>query len=53
VIVVIDAEPTIAQAISLAINQSGSVEINLTPLITSAELDQARAKLPDYRAPGA
>jgi uncharacterized protein with GYD domain len=53
VIVVIDAEPTIAQAISLAINQSGSVEINLTPLITSAELDQARGKLPDYRAPGA
>jgi uncharacterized protein with GYD domain len=53
VIVVLDAEPAAAQAISLAVNQSGSVELSLTPLITSAELDEARGKLPDYRAPGA
>jgi uncharacterized protein with GYD domain len=53
VIIIVDAEPTATQAISLAINQSGSVELTITPLITSAELDQARRKLPDYRAPGA
>ena len=52
VIVVIDAEPASAIAISMAINQSGAVKLTTTPLLTSAEMDQARAKLPQYRAPG-
>jgi uncharacterized protein with GYD domain len=52
VIVLIDADASAAAAISLAVNQSGSVELSTTPLLTAAEMDEARAKVPDYRAPG-
>ncbi|MCP2242321.1 GYD domain-containing protein [Lentzea aerocolonigenes] len=52
VIVLIDADVSAAAAISLAVNQSGSVELSTTPLLTAADMDEARAKVPDYRAPG-
>jgi uncharacterized protein with GYD domain len=52
VIVIVEAEPAAALAISLAVNQSGSVQLTTTPLLTAAEMDQARALLPQYRAPG-
>jgi len=53
VLIIVDAEPSAAIAISLAVNQSGAVELSTTPLMTSAELDEARGRLPAYRAPGA
>ncbi|WP_158843535.1 GYD domain-containing protein [Saccharothrix deserti] len=53
VIVVIDADPSAAAAMSLVINQSGSVQIRTTPLLTAAEMDEARTRIPDYRVPGA
>ena len=52
-IVLIDAEPAEAVAFSLAINQTGAVHLTTTPLLTSAEMDEARGRLPQYRAPGA
>ncbi|ONI80445.1 hypothetical protein ALI22I_44860 [Saccharothrix sp. ALI-22-I] len=53
VIVLVDAEPSAAAAISLSVNQSGSVQLSTTALLTAAEMDEARTRLPDYRAPGA
>jgi uncharacterized protein with GYD domain len=41
-----------ATAVSLLINASGAVSLNLTPLITVEEVDAAAAKTPSYRAPG-
>src|SRR5438132_13632976 len=52
VLVIIDATPEAAVALSLAVNQSGGVQLTTTPLLTAAEMDQARAGLPQYRAPG-
>jgi uncharacterized protein with GYD domain len=42
-----------ATALSLLINSSGAVSINLVPLMTPEEVDQALTKTPTYRAPGA
>lgn len=42
-----------ATALSLMINASGAVTVNLTPLMTPADVDGAVAKTPSYRAPGA
>ncbi len=42
-----------AVAVSLLINSSGSVEISLTPLLTTEDIDAAAAKNPSYRPPGA
>ena len=53
VIVIVDAAPDAAVAISLAVIQSGAVQLTTTPLLTAAEMDQARARLPQYRPPGA
>jgi uncharacterized protein with GYD domain len=53
VILLIDADASAAAALSLAVNQSGSVQLSTTPLLTAAEMDEARAKIPNYRAPGA
>lgn len=53
VYLIVDADQATAVAISLAVNQSGAVELSTTPLLTAAEMDQARAKLPTYRPPGA
>ena len=52
-IIIVEAEPAAALAFSLAINQSGTVHLTITPLLTSAEVDEARGRLPQYRAPGA
>ncbi len=52
VFLIVDADQATAVAISMAVNQSGSVEVSTTPLLTAAEMDQARAKVPQYRAPG-
>ena len=41
-----------ATAVSLIINSSGAVSINLTPLMTAEDVDAAVAKTPSYRAPG-
>ena len=53
VVVIIDAEPAAAVALSMAVNQSGAVRLNTTPLLTSAEMDAARSQVPQFRAPGA
>jgi uncharacterized protein with GYD domain len=42
-----------ATALSLMINSSGAVNLNLTPLMTPEDVDAAVAKHPAYRAPGA
>jgi uncharacterized protein with GYD domain len=52
VVIIVDAEPTAAVAISLAVNQTGAVRLNTTPLLSSAEMDAARSEMPQYRAPG-
>jgi uncharacterized protein with GYD domain len=41
-----------AAAVSLLINASGAVSLNLTPLMTPEDVDAAVAKTPSYRAPG-
>ncbi len=51
-IAIVDAEPAAVIASSLAINGSGAVHLTTTPLLTSAEMDEARSRLPQYRAPG-
>ena len=54
VVVIIDAEPAAAVALSMAVNQSGAVSrLTTTPLLTSAEMDAARSQVPQFRAPGA
>ncbi len=41
-----------ATAVSLLINSSGAVTLNLVPLMTPEDVDTAVAKAPKYRAPG-
>lgn len=41
-----------AAAFGLAVNQSGSVRVTTTPLLTAQETDQALTQNVDYRAPG-
>ena len=41
-----------ATALSLAINQSGAVQLRTHVLITPEEIDQATKRSVDYRAPG-
>jgi uncharacterized protein with GYD domain len=41
-----------ATALSLLINASGKVAVNLTPLMTAEDVDAAAAKTPAYRSPG-
>ncbi len=41
-----------AVALSATINASGEVTINLRPLVTAEEVDQAVKKMPKYRPPG-
>lgn len=41
-----------ATAVSLMINATGAVTINLTPLMTVEDVDAAMAKSPSYRPPG-
>ena len=53
IVIIIDAEPAAAVAISMAVNQSGAARVNTTPLLTSAEMDAARSQVPQYRTPDA
>ena len=41
-----------ANALSLAINQSGAVRVKTTVLLTPEEIDQAIARQVEYRPPG-
>ncbi len=41
-----------ATALSLLINSSGAISLNLTPLMTPEDVDAASKKSPTYRAPG-
>jgi uncharacterized protein with GYD domain len=41
-----------AAAVSLMINASGAVRLQLTPLMTPEDLDEAARKTPAYRPPG-
>ena len=52
VLVIIDGDEPTAIAFSLALNQSGAVELSTVPLLTAEQMDAARTRLPDYRAPG-
>ena len=51
-IVDVDDEAT-ALALSLAVNASGAVTVELVPLITPKQMDEATKKSVSYRAPGA
>ncbi len=42
-----------ATALSLMINSSGAVSVDLTPLMTPEDVDAAMTKAPSYRPPGA
>ncbi len=52
-VLICDADAASAVALSLTVNSSGAYNLSTTPLLTSAEMDQARAKMPQYRSPGA
>ena len=52
VIVDVDDEAA-ALSLSLAVNASGSVTIEMVPLITPKQMDEATKKSVAYRAPGA
>ena len=41
-----------ATAVSLLINSSGSLSVNITPLMTPEDVDAAAAKSPAYNPPG-
>jgi len=45
-------DPNAAIALSLAVNASGAVVVNTTPLITPEDVDTAAKKMVAYRAPG-
>jgi uncharacterized protein with GYD domain len=45
-------DPNAAIALSLAVNASGAVVVNTTPLITPEDVDTAAKKMVSYRAPG-
>jgi uncharacterized protein with GYD domain len=45
-------DATSAAALSLAINQTGAVQLRTHVLITPEEVDQASKRSVDYRAPG-
>jgi uncharacterized protein with GYD domain len=52
VIVDVDEEAA-ALALSLAVNASGAVTLEMVPLITAKQMDEATKKTVAYRAPGA
>jgi uncharacterized protein with GYD domain len=41
-----------AAAVSLLINSTGAIQLQLTPLLTAEDLDAAAQKSPSYRPPG-
>lgn len=53
VVTLVDAPEDVALAIALAVSSDpDSVQLETNPLLTSADMDAARAKLPKYRGPG-
>lgn len=53
VVIVVDAPASVAIAFAMVVSsQDDSVHLETTPLLTAAEMDEARALLPDYRSPG-
>jgi uncharacterized protein with GYD domain len=53
VILIVDLPDAVtAAAVSLAINQTGAVQLRSTVLMTAEEMDQAAKKAVSYRAPG-
>ena len=53
-IVIVDVPDEVsALALSLAVNASGAVTIEMVPLITAAQMDEAAKKNVGYTAPGA
>ncbi len=52
--VIVDvADEAAALALSLAVNASGTVSLEMVPLITAKQMDDAAKKHVKYRAPGA
>lgn len=52
--VVVDVpDEAAALALSLAVNASGTVSLEMVPLITPKQMDEAATKVVKYRAPGA
>jgi uncharacterized protein with GYD domain len=53
VILIVDLPDAVtAAAVSLAINQTGAVQLKSTVLMTAEEMDQAAKKVVSYRPPG-
>lgn len=53
VVTLVDAPTDVALAIALAVSSDpDSVQLETMPLLTAADLDAARSKLPSYRGPG-
>ena len=52
VVGVLDGSEQTAIALSLAVNRTGAVHLSTIPLLTAEQMDAARTKVPDYRAPG-
>ncbi len=52
-LIIMDSDSAGAIALSLAVSASGAYECITAPLLTSAEMDAGRARLPQYRPPGA
>ncbi|PZC49727.1 MAG: Uncharacterized protein, contains GYD domain [Chloroflexi bacterium] len=52
VVGVLDGSEQTAIALSLAVNRTGAVNLSTIPLLTAEQMDAARTKVPDYRAPG-
>jgi uncharacterized protein with GYD domain len=53
VVLIVDLPDAVtAAAVSLAINQTGSVQLKSTVLMSPEEMDQAAKKAVSYRAPG-
>jgi uncharacterized protein with GYD domain len=53
IVTIIEGTEEVALAVALAVSSDpDSVQIETMPLLTAADLDAARAKLPKYRGPG-
>jgi uncharacterized protein with GYD domain len=53
VVLIVDAPAPVALSFAMVVSsQDDSVQLETTPLLTAADLDEARALLPSYRSPG-
>ncbi len=52
--VIVDvSDEAAALAVSLAVNASGAVTVEMVPLVTAKQIDEATTKTVKYKAPGA